>query len=237
MLYYNKRMKDYSDDGKTLNSAYGFRLKGRFVGDGCPYMSQWDVAKKTLLSDSDSRRCVLHINEPEDQHDAVSEGSKDVPCTLSLQFFIRNNRLDLHVHMRSNDVMWGLTYDLFSFTLFQECMMLELRKEEKFKDLQLGRYYHTAGSLHVYEQHFQQAMDIVNEYATSIVYKMPMEPFESLEDFDRLGDIEQALRTGLSTKIVSNNLIAGLCESAEWMGDKLLDHREKRDKEALKKIE
>lgn len=246
MLYYNKRMNAYSDDGKNLNSAYGFRLKDMTVGyDISPApgarrlpLTQWEVAKRTLLSDSDSRRAVLSINEPADEVKAVTVGSKDVPCTLSLQFFVRNNRLDLHVHMRSNDVMWGLTYDLFSFTLFQECMMLELRKEEKFKDLQLGKYYHTAGSLHLYEPHFEQALEIGREYSTSIVYSMPMEPIEDLEELDKLGDIELALRKGgTSTRAVSNNLIAGLGAAAEWMGDKLLEHREKRDKEALKKNE
>lgn len=31
ILYYNKRMKDFSDDGKTVNSAYGY-LANKFHG-------------------------------------------------------------------------------------------------------------------------------------------------------------------------------------------------------------
>lgn len=233
MLYYNKRMKDYSDDGETLNSAYGHRLKGAqdLPLGGISSISQWEVAVATLKQDSDSRRAVLHINRGSDQLRAVLHGSKDVPCTLSLQFFVRQNRLELHVHMRSNDVMWGLTYDLYSFTLFQECMLLELQQEEKFKDLRLGAYYHTAGSLHLYEPHFEQAAEIVREYGLGVELQRSQKPLESLHDLDRLAEVEESLRTGSPPKVVSTYLTAGLDTTAEWMADRLLDHRIKRDAE------
>jgi hypothetical protein len=88
-----------------------------------------------LLKDHDSRRALVLINRANDQIYAVDHGSKDVPCTLSLQFFVRDNKLHLHAHMRSNDVFWGLTYDLFSFTMLQEVMMLELRDSRIFMTL------------------------------------------------------------------------------------------------------
>lgn len=234
MTYYNKRMKDYSDDGETLNSAYGYRLKqmtffahDRYgTGD-----NQWETAKRTLLSDPDSRRCVLFINLPEDERKADAVGSKDVPCTLSLQFFIRDNRLDLHTHMRSNDVMWGLTYDLFSFTLFQECMMLELKKNEKFKDLKLGYYYHTAGSLHLYEQHFKQADDITSEYGLGVELEKPMEPLRDIESLQKVCTIEEALRS----YTMVGEPTEGLEGTPLWMVRQLVGHRAKRNQEAQKK--
>jgi len=230
MLYYNKRMKDYSDDGETLNSAYGWRLKEDYLRPN-PESSQWKTAIKTLVQDSDSRRCVLHINQPEDQYVALTRGSKDVPCTLSLQFFIRDNRLELHTHMRSNDVMWGLTYDLFSFTLFQECMLLELKKEKKFKDLMLGYYYHTAGSLHLYEPHFDQSDQICYEYAKGVELHPPMEPLCDLQSLDVVCKAEEALRTKTIPAVFSGHLEM----SAQWMIEQLNLHRLKRDEEALKK--
>jgi len=232
MLYYNKRMKDYSDDGETLNSAYGYRLKvenAQFINP----KGQWSTAIHTLVKDPDSRRAVLHINRASDQLVADIEGSSDVPCTLSLQFFIRDNRLDLHVHMRSNDIMWGLTYDLFSFTLFQECMLLELKEWEKFKDLKLGKYYHTAGSLHIYEKHFDQASEICMEYGLGVDYKQPQEPLVSLEDLDKVSDVEKVLRLKQGPLFVSGSI-----EGTElWMIDELKHHRAKRDLEALNKKE
>lgn len=234
MLYYNKRMKDYSDDGLTLNSAYGHRLKKvevSYPGINVESGNQWDICKHTLLQDSDSRRAVMTINWPKDEAKAVFEGSKDVPCTLSLQFFIRNNRLDLHVHMRSNDVMWGLTYDLFSFTLFQECMLLDLQKEEKFKDLKLGRYYHTAGSLHLYEPHFKQAEEIVQEYGTSVDFQDQMKPLCDIESLNKVCTIEEALRT----HTMVGEPTEGLEGTALWMVQQLVAHREKRYAEEARK--
>lgn len=236
MVYYNKRMKSFSDDGKTLKSAYGYRLKEEKTTvedavDGelhVTTLSQWDVAKRTLTADPDSRRCVLHINRPLDQHIATSpSGTKDVPCTLSLQFFIRNNKLELHTHMRSNDVIWGLAYDLFSFTLFQECMLLELKKDEKFKDLELGAYYHTAGSLHIYETHFKQAEDIIWDYK-NLSASEPM-PELTLVGLEQVCQIEHNLRTKTA------GAVTGMTDNAAiWMTSQLANHRIKREQEEWK---
>jgi thymidylate synthase len=222
MVYYNKRMKDFSDDGKHLNSAYGSRMKSRSVLS--PW-SQWDVAVSTLRSDPDSRRCILHINAPSDQYNAMAHGSKDVPCTLSLQFFIRDNALHLHTVMRSNDAVWGLTYDLFSFTLFQECMLLSLKKYPEFAGLELGTYRHTAASLHIYEHHFDMSSKI--SFAGAYPRLNPMEPIPSLDKLEFLCDEEEKLRLGKIELIDTREFDGGLM----WMAEQLNEHRRKRDAE------
>ena len=237
MSYYNKRMNSFSNDGHTLNSAYGYRLKKRFffANETAPGQghTQWETTKRTLLEDQSSRRAVMSINQPEDEVAAMSgHGSKDVPCTLSLQFFIRNNKLDLHVHMRSNDVMWGLTYDLFSFTLFQECMLLEL-KDAGLKDLSLGRYYHSAGSMHLYEQHFEQAKNILSEYKFSneectMNWTHPQYPIDSIKNLDYVCEYEAELRTRNARHNVGR---AELGETERWMIEELTKHKDKRIRE------
>jgi len=242
MVYYNKRMKDFSDDGKTLNSAYGHRIKkATFEQDKgfptFPNASQWEACIETLCNDPDSRRALLLINWPGDNVHAAYTGSKDVPCTLSLQFFIRDGKLDLHGHMRSNDVMWGLTYDLFSFTLFQECMLNELKCIDKFKNLELGKYYHTAGSIHLYEQHFEQAREIVKEYQETwndLKYSCNdgdlMDPV-SMQDIESLCVDEHRLRT---LDVVHSVDATGYGKSASWMLEQLVNHRAKRKLEESK---
>lgn len=229
MLYYNKRMAAFSDNGFTLNSAYGHRTRFHEiwyeVGRGA---TQWDTAKRELLRDPDSRRAVMVIARPEDFVIATNRegGSKDVPCTLSLQFFIRDNKLRLHTTMRSNDLMWGLTYDLFSFTLLQECMLLELRAAG-MKDLGLGHYSHTAGSMHIYERHFQMASAVVCEYLSpGFSPAAPMEPI-SLEELASLAEYEEALRTGKAGPDGSSQFSGGV----RWMAEQLDAHRRKRDDE------
>jgi thymidylate synthase len=228
MLFYNKRMKDFSDDGKTLNSAYGHRLKnvqGR--SELGPIPSQWETCVKTLNDDPDSRRAVMLINRPMDEVTAAYVGSKDVPCTLSLQFFIRDGKLNLHTVMRSNDVMWGLTYDAFSFTMFQECMLLDLERIPKFKDLGLGSYYHTAGSMHMYERHFEQAKRIIAVPDEEIVrYEEPMAGLTSLEDLDRLCKEEELIRT--QKRYIDTLDYNG---TLNWMAGRINSNRCKRDME------
>ena len=233
MKYYNKRMGDFSDDGVTINSAYGARMC-KFVFGKEVDITQWEACIRTLSSDTDSRRALLLINSPEDQVRAATVGTKDVPCTLSLQFFIRENKLHVHVHMRSNDAIWGLTNDLFSFTLFQECMLLELRERDpvKFGDLELGTYYHTAGSLHIYERHFELAEQCLELYRKpgQFVHEV-MPPLTSLTALRMLSQDEENLRKGYIDRIRSENYTGG----EFWLAEKLNEHRQKRDaEEALK---
>ena len=226
MLYYNKRMGSFSDDGFTLNSAYGYRTRHQEMKIGDVYTTQWEAVKKTLLDDADSRRAILIIGTANDYTVGAYQPSKDLPCTLSLQFFIRGGRLHLHTTMRSNDVFWGLTYDLFSFTLLQECMFLEL-KGAGMKDLELGEYSHTAGSLHIYDRHFEQAAEVVSNYLYSTFQPAaPMEPID-LEGLSLLAEDERALRTGKVASLDEARYSGGV----RWLSAQLNAHRRKRDVE------
>jgi thymidylate synthase len=237
MLYYNKRMKDFSDDGETLNSAYGHRmLTENFYhpseGISNP-VTQWDAVTNTLLDDNDSRRAVITINQPKDVVYASLRQSKDVPCTLSLQFFIRKSKLHLHVTMRSNDVWWGLPYDVFSFTLLQE-MMLKTLQLSGMINLKLGEYHHSAGSMHLYERDWKTAKKVVEELDSSFEGHCStgtMQPLSDAWDIRDLLDIESGLREGLVHHTTSMNFKG----AAKWIIKQLNDHRSKRDKEEKKK--
>ena len=94
---------------------------------------------------------MIHIRTPDDSLHAV----KDVPCTLALQFFIREGKLHLHVNMRSSDIILGIAYDVPAFTTMQEVLANEL-------GVDLGEYVHTSNSLHCYERDFQMLDAIAN---------------------------------------------------------------------------
>lgn len=130
-----KKWADISDDGYTNNSAYGWRIAEKFG------FSQWEYVKSLLKKDPNSRQAVIHIK------DADNRPTKDTPCTVYLQFFIREGKLNLSVHMRSNDIWMGVPYDMFSFCFLQMLMAMELGVE-------IGSYTHYAGSLHMYERDY-----------------------------------------------------------------------------------
>ena len=60
---------------------------------------------------------------------------------------IRYGRLEAHVQMRSNDVLFGYRNDY----AWQEHVLKLLANK---LDVQIGNIYWNIGSLHVYERHF-----------------------------------------------------------------------------------
>lgn len=137
-----KKWAEISDDGVTNNSAYGWRIFKKFGFD------QWEYVKALLIKDPNSRQAVIHIKEPS------YSPTKDMPCTVYLQFFIRNGKLNLSVHMRSNDLWMGVPYDMFSFTFLQMVMAMELSNH---MPIEIGEYTHYAGSLHIYKRDWESA--------------------------------------------------------------------------------
>lgn len=130
---YTKGWDRMSDDGETVNSNYGYCIKHKFGFD------QLEFVKNELTLSPHSRRAVIHIKEPS------NKASKDVNCTVCLQFFIRDNKLHLTTYMRSNDIWFGLPYDIFQFTSLQILLSMEL-------GVGIGTYTHICGSLHLYER-------------------------------------------------------------------------------------
>ena len=176
MEHYSTNMRRFSDDGITLNSAYGYRIFGHH--EAIPF-NQWEFAKKRLQDDPDSRQAIIHLHTPNNQP------TKDEVCTLTLQFFIRDGKLDLVVTMRSNDIIKGFTYDAFAFTFLQEMMANELSVE-------IGTYYHNAGSMHIYEPDFYYLDD---EIDYSIVEGLVMNrSYMKRSDFSDLLTFETHLR-------------------------------------------
>ncbi|WP_414497105.1 thymidylate synthase [Stenotrophomonas maltophilia] len=143
LAFYAPKWRDFADgSGEVRGSCYGARIF-QVVDGGA---SQWERAKNLLTADPYSRRAVLNFQGPEN----LSSDVNDVSCTISLQFLIRGNRLHAFTTMRSNDAIWGVPYDVFLFTSFQELMALELGCE-------LGFYHHSAASMHIYERHYDLA--------------------------------------------------------------------------------
>jgi len=160
----NRIWKNYSDDGITVSSAYGHRIWGAHED----FANQWDWVKNELKLDPDSRRAVININYSKDKN----HETKDMPCTMYCQLFIRENKLIWHTVMRSNDLYFGFRNDFYCFAEMQKRMAKEL-------GLETGDYIHTAGSMHVYDNKFEQVQFLIEEedknkkfdYISEIEYK------------------------------------------------------------------
>ena len=124
-----------------INSNYGTLLFG----------DQLLWCLNSLKSDKNTRQAIAFLNQPKFQF----EGNKDFVCTMYLNFFIRDNKLNMKVQMRSNDIFYGLTFDAPFFAFVHQHMFLWLK--ETYPSLRLGTYTHFADNIHFYEHHFELA--------------------------------------------------------------------------------
>jgi thymidylate synthase len=93
-----------------------------------------------------------------------------------MQFIYRNDKLDALVFMRSNDIILGLPYDIFVFTMLQEMMAIEL-------GIELGTYHHIVGSLHAYAEDEELCRKLTSSPITNPVAMPPMRDIASVQPF------------------------------------------------------
>lgn len=171
-----------SDDGVNLNSCYGYYIFKQLTPSK---ISQFDYCYEQLINNKESKKAVVTIYSAK----LHSKKTKDNPCTMFLQFFIRNNKLHLKTQMRSNDLWYGLSYDLPFFVFIQKMMFYKLK--EFYTKLELGEYVHTSNSLHIYERNFKNIEKILdNPYSEIEVPKIKKSTFDN---FDKLLKIENDL--------------------------------------------
>jgi thymidylate synthase len=138
--------KDDAVDG-VLPGAYGPRIFAMRQK-----INQLKNVIDTLKENPRTRRAVIQLFNAEDIETRLTE----IPCTTTLQFFVRDEKLLLSVTMRSNDAYWGLPHDVFCFTMIQEMVARCL-------DVGLGEYYHYVGSMHVYERFVEKIVEYMAE--------------------------------------------------------------------------
>ena len=150
-----------TDDGKTSNSAYGYILFKKYG------FNQLEQIIELLKKDKNSRRAVLNISDPTLNRITT----KDMQCTMSIQFLVRNNELQETVYMRSNDIYFGFPYDYVFFVSLGEYIAKEL-------NLKLGLYTHHATSLHMYERDFNKFDIDLDEKINLNIEKIVEEHYE-----------------------------------------------------------
>lgn len=154
---FNKRFKEYSDDGKTLHGAYGFRWRRAFhAGD------QLRLIVDILRKNPDDRRAVLQMwSTTED----LGNQSKDVPCNTHAYFDTRDGSLNMTVCCRSNDAYWGAYgANAVHFSFLQEYMAACI-------GVPVGRYSQMSNNLHVYPANIpHDLIDVANNARDSDRY-------------------------------------------------------------------
>ena len=124
-----KRMAD--KDG-NVNSNYGWQWQRN---------SQLDNIVAMLKQNPKTRQAAISIYDAKEINDGYYQ--YDTPCTYAVQFTIVNDKLNMCVTMRSNDLWYGSCNDQYCFSRLQ--LMIADRLE-----IRLGTYFHFAHNLHLY---------------------------------------------------------------------------------------
>lgn len=131
-----------SDHFERFREPYTRMMHGAY-GNRISVQARYVVNK--LSADRDSRQAVVTLWNPGADN---LEGKRDYPCTVSLQFLIRDDKLICVTNMRSNDVWLGLAYDMFQFGQLQWTIANMLGCE-------VGWLVHRPVSLHAYEHNWE----------------------------------------------------------------------------------
>jgi thymidylate synthase len=171
-----------SDDGLTIHGGYGPRLFAQRGHD------QVENVVALLRKSPTSRRAVVQIFNAEDN----AKRHKEVPCTTTLQFLLRQEGLHLIVTMRSNDAYLGLPHDVFCFTMLQELVA-------RILNVDLGSYRHYVGSMHFYEKDRAGIRRYLDEGVQRTIEMPPMPDGDPRAAIRRLFEAERIVRAGKVT--------------------------------------
>lgn len=197
LSHYLPRAMDFSDDGKTWRAGYGKRLRSWPKRDGSDdVIDQLAYVVDLLKRDATSRQAVMTIWDPY----IDTNPGKDIPCNDWITFSSRLGRLDMHVGLRSNDVIWGWS----GINAFEWSTILEV--VAGLLGVKVGSLHFSTTSFHVYEHHWKKAATIQDDEYSDMRAGLEDSPrFDigndrSLENFDGLCQgwfqIEEFIRTG-----------------------------------------
>ncbi len=130
----------FAEDNGTAYGAYGTRW-----GE----TKQLPKVLELLEAQPDTRRAILSMWRASDLD---NQNKLDLPCTLALQFLIRNNALHCIAYMRSNDLWLGTPNDVYCFTSLQRIIA-------DYLGMDVGTYTHSVGSLHLYTSDAKKMQD------------------------------------------------------------------------------
>jgi thymidylate synthase len=127
--------KNMMDQDGNVRSNYGWQWKRN---------NQLDKVISKLKTNKKTRHGAISIYDGKE----INTYDNDTPCTYAVQFTILNDKLNMSVLMRSNDLWYGFCNDQFCFSKLQELVSNEL-------DIEIGNYYHFAHNLHLYNKHLK----------------------------------------------------------------------------------
>ncbi len=164
---FTKIWDDFAEEDGTIEAAYGYRWRKYFGRD-----QLLDLVKH-LKEEPSSRQGVVVMWDPATDG-LIAPKKKNVPCPFCWTVNIINNKLNLHLIIRSNDMMLGNPHDTAGFALLQAMLAQELGVE-------VGKLTVSISHAHIYENHYSQVNELINREGhvhNEIICKLPKDSFK-----------------------------------------------------------
>lgn len=125
-----------------INSNYGLLI----FSD--KYHCQYNRVLEELKKNPNSRRASMIYTRPSIWVEYNENGKNDFICTNSVSYYMRENKLNCVVQMRSNDIIYGFRNDY----AWQKYVLEKLSNDLK---INIGDIFWQVQNLHIYSQHFK----------------------------------------------------------------------------------
>lgn len=155
----NPIWKNCATKNGLVNSNYGWAVWSK------ENHFQYNNALDELLKNKDTRQAIMVYTRP-NIHDEKNDGvhaNRDMFCTCYTDCLIRDDILIYTVHMRSNDLWYGMRYDLAWHQYLYNSLYEALK--QKYKDLKKGHIFWFADSLHVYKRNYDSIIDWLDKHS------------------------------------------------------------------------
>lgn len=159
-----KNNLEFSNHNGDLGPIYGrqwvawkkYEEDDKFVG-GHECINQLSRIIEQIKSNPNSRRLIVSAwNVAEIDKMALP------PCHVLFQFFVVDDKLNLHLYQRSGDAFLGVPFNISSYSLLLHIVANETGLKPHW-------FIHTVGDAHIYLNHIEQ----VKEQLTREPYELP----------------------------------------------------------------
>lgn len=151
----NKVWQSCATEHGIVNSNYGWCIYSHQNGD------QFEHVVRAIVNDRSTKQACMYYTRPT-IHTECDDGINakyDMICTCYTSSLLRDGKLEHHVHMRSNDIWFGLRNDLAWQQEVQRRLIARLN--EGGVKCEEGDIVWFADSLHLYERNVEDVKQYI----------------------------------------------------------------------------
>lgn len=140
---------EWATESGNAGPIYGWQWRNfgaDYNGARSKGLDQLENVIQQIKDNPNSRRLIVSAWNP-----LQIEEMSLPPCHCLFQFYVANGKLSCHMYQRSADVFLGVPFNMASYALLT-IMIAQVT------DLGVGEFIHSFGDVHLYKNHFKQAV-------------------------------------------------------------------------------